>query len=76
VFLLRPIKPEKVVRLLEKLGFMIKRQKGSHVVLKKGSAMVVIPMHKGKDLKKGILRRIISHVGLSVEEFMNLLKRL
>jgi predicted RNA binding protein YcfA (HicA-like mRNA interferase family) len=74
--LLRPIKPEKVVRLLEKLGFVVERQKGSHMVLKKGSAMVVIPMHKGKDLKKGTLRRIISHLGLSVKEFMNLLRKL
>jgi len=30
---------------------------------------VVVPMHKGKDLGKGILRKIIKDAGISVDDF-------
>ena len=33
-----------------------------------------IPGHKGKDVKKGTLRDLIRDAGLSVEQFLNLIK--
>ncbi len=60
------------VRALEKVGFYIKRQEGSHIVLRRDVpfAQVVVPDHK--ELDKGTLRAIIKQVGLDVAEFIQL----
>ena len=42
-----------VVRALEKLGFISVRQKGSHVVLRRGSSGCVVPLHR--EIKIGTL---------------------
>ncbi len=34
------------VRALEKLGFLVARQKGSHVILRRGSTGCVVPLHR------------------------------
>lgn len=56
-----------VVRALERLGFEQVRQRGSHVVLKRGSAGCVVPLHK--EVRKGTLATIIRQAGLSLDEF-------
>jgi predicted RNA binding protein YcfA (HicA-like mRNA interferase family) len=71
-----PVVPARdVVRVAEKLGFVFDRQKGSHAVYLRASdhRRVVIPIHKGKDLKPGTLRGIIEDLGISVEEFVQML---
>jgi predicted RNA binding protein YcfA (HicA-like mRNA interferase family) len=50
------------------------RQKGSHRIYVKGNIGITIPYHN-KDLKKGTLRAIIKQSGLSVEEFLKLLRK-
>jgi predicted RNA binding protein YcfA (HicA-like mRNA interferase family) len=61
------------VKALEAAGFYAKRQKGSHVVLRRDEpfAQVVVPDHS--ELDSGTLRGIIRHAGLSVDEFLKLL---
>ena len=63
-----------VVRVVERLGFVFRRQSGSHAIYVRPSdqARVVIPMHKG-DLKRKTLRGIIYDMKVSVEEFNELL---
>ncbi|MEK6913774.1 MAG: type II toxin-antitoxin system HicA family toxin [Nanoarchaeota archaeon] len=39
------IKSREVVKLLEKKGFEIKRQNGTHVILEKNNKIVVVPVH-------------------------------
>jgi predicted RNA binding protein YcfA (HicA-like mRNA interferase family) len=60
-----------VIKALTKIGFEIKRRKGSHVVLQKEFIVFTVPLHK--TLKKGTLRAIIRQAGLTVEEFLELL---
>jgi predicted RNA binding protein YcfA (HicA-like mRNA interferase family) len=67
------LKPKEVIKVLEKLGFVFVRQKGSHRIYVKGNIVITIPYHN-KDLKKGTLRAIIKQAGLSVEEFLKLLR--
>jgi len=69
------LKPEQIIKALEKLGFKRHRQKGSHLIMvkEKMQCQPVIPMHN-KDMKKGTLRAIIRQVGLTVEEFLKLLE--
>jgi predicted RNA binding protein YcfA (HicA-like mRNA interferase family) len=67
------LKSREVIKVLEKLGFVFVRQKGSHRIYVKGSIGITIPYHT-KDLKKGTLKAIIKQTGLSVEEFLKLLR--
>lgn len=64
-----------VIRVADKLGFAFDRQKGSHAVYLRATDQrrLVIPVHKGRDLKPGTLRGLIDDMGLSIEEFLAML---
>ena len=55
-------------RALERLGFVFRRQSGSHVILRRGNPGCVVPMHR--EINRGTLKGILEHAGVSVEEFM------
>ena len=57
-----------VVKMLERLGFVQVRQRGSHVVMRRGGAGTVVPLHK--ELKTGTLAGIIRQAGLTQDEFL------
>ena len=59
------------VRTLEKLGFSIARQKGSHVILRRGGAGCVVPLHR--ELKTGTLSGVLKQAGITADEFMQAL---
>ncbi len=61
------------VKALTKMGFYLKRQEGSHMVLRRDDpfAQVIVPDHK--ELDRGTLRAIIRQAGLNVDEFTRLL---
>jgi predicted RNA binding protein YcfA (HicA-like mRNA interferase family) len=64
-----------LARVARRLGFELRRQKGSHAIYVRQSdgARVVIPMHAGRELKRKTLRGIIEDLRLSVEEFRDML---
>jgi predicted RNA binding protein YcfA (HicA-like mRNA interferase family) len=65
---------KQVITALEKLGFMVQRQKVSHVRLKDQNGRVVtVPNHANKTLGKGLLLKILKDAELSKEEFIDLL---
>ncbi len=67
---------EKVVKALSKAGFAVHHQKGSHVIMKHPAdpaLRVVVPVHKGKTLGKGLLLSLIKDSGLTMEKFLELL---
>jgi predicted RNA binding protein YcfA (HicA-like mRNA interferase family) len=67
---LRPAKPQTVQRVLEKLGFQLIRQSGSHAVFRHpDDRWTTVPLHPGKDVAKGTLRKIIKDAGISVDNF-------
>lgn len=57
-----------IVRALERLGFVQARQKGSHVIMKRGSVGTVVPLHR--EVKVGTLSGILRQAGVSAEEFL------
>lgn len=59
----------RVVRLLEKKGFLLERSSGSHRIYRHPEThkIVVVPFHK-KDLPKGTLLEILRQAGLRKEE--------
>ncbi len=60
------------VRALEKIGFYVKRQHGSHIILRRDNpfAQTVVPDHKERD--RGTLRAILRQTDTSVDEFSRL----
>jgi len=60
------------VRALERIGFRVVRQRGSHVVLKKSTAErevgCVVPLHR--ELAVGTLRGILRQAGVTSEELI------
>ena len=61
-----------MIRALEKDGFRMVRQKGSHVSLQKGIHKTVVPIHD--ELAKGTLIGILKQCGLTKEDLIALLK--
>lgn len=64
---------EQVVRALERLGWQVVRQRGSHVRLSHShrSAFLVVPLHR--ELKRGTLNGILKDAGIGREELRQLL---
>ncbi len=61
------------VNALQKIGFYLVRQRGSHMTLRRDDPFVRIVVPNHKTLKTGMLHRIIKDAGLTVEEFLELL---
>ena len=61
------------VKALNKIGFYLKRQEGSHMILRCDDpfGQIVVPDHK--ELDRGTLRAIIRQSGLGIDEFIKLL---
>jgi len=55
------------------LGFEDVRQRGSHLVMRRGESGCVIPMHA--EIKTGTLSGILKQAGVSVEDFIGALDR-
>lgn len=60
------------VKALTKAGFLIARQRGSHIVMyrEEPPAQITVPDHK--ELDRGTLRSIIRQAGMTVDEFVAL----
>lgn len=68
------VKPRQAIKALEKAGWRVHRQKGSHVSMYKEGVphLIVIPLH-AKDLPRGTLHGILEDAELTVEQFLELL---
>lgn len=67
------LKPQEVIRKLKRAGFEVDHITGSHyILLHPDGRRTVVPYHAGRDLKRGVLKAIITQVEMSVEEFIDL----
>ena len=65
------LKPEEIISALQKVGFRIVSQKGSHIKMKSDglvARIVIIPNHY--EVAKGTLHSILQQAGLLLEEFL------
>jgi predicted RNA binding protein YcfA (HicA-like mRNA interferase family) len=69
----RDLSGKEVIKSLKSVGFYFKRQKGSHIILRRDNpfAQVVVPDHKNVDT--GTLANILDGADLSVDEFIKLI---
>jgi len=64
-----------VIQVANKIGFVFDRQTGSHAVYvhEEKKLRIVIPIHKGNDIKPKTLKGIIEDMGITVDQFKELL---
>jgi predicted RNA binding protein YcfA (HicA-like mRNA interferase family) len=60
-----------VIKALNKIGFVVARQRGSHIILVKDERVIPVPRHN--QIKRGLLLEIIAEAGMTKEEFLKLL---
>ena len=65
------ISGSEIVRALQRLGFEVARQRGSHVILRRGASGCVVPNHR--EVKVGTLAGVLRQAGVSAEEFISAL---
>ncbi len=69
------IKADKIIRLVEKLGFNLVRQSGSHKIFRNDKGgRITIPFHSKKVLHPKLINQVIKDLDLTREEFVKLLK--
>lgn len=59
---------KKIIRSLNKMGFTIVRQRGSHVFMQRGESTVTVPLHD--PVKKTTLKSILNQAGVSLEDLL------
>jgi predicted RNA binding protein YcfA (HicA-like mRNA interferase family) len=59
-----------LIAILQRAGWVVSRQDGSHTILKRtdGTGRIVVPVHS-KDVTPGTMRNIIRAAGFTVEAF-------
>ncbi len=60
----------KAVRVFEKLGWEMVRQRGSHIILVKEGENVTLSVPDHKEVAKGTLRSLIRSARLTVDQFV------
>jgi predicted RNA binding protein YcfA (HicA-like mRNA interferase family) len=65
------LKPREVAALLERLGFVETRQRGSHRQYRHADGRATtVPFHGSRDISPTLLRKIACDIGLTVEELL------
>jgi predicted RNA binding protein YcfA (HicA-like mRNA interferase family) len=65
------LKPRVVIAILEKLGFAVARQRGSHKQFRHPDGRsTTVPVHGTRDISPVLLRQIAKDIGLTVDEFI------
>jgi predicted RNA binding protein YcfA (HicA-like mRNA interferase family) len=62
---------KKLIRALGKLGFVVIRQKGSHVILQRESNLITVPLHD--PIKKSTINAILKQADVTLEELLECL---
>ena len=71
---LKPVKADRLIRVLASVGFLPIRQSGSHVILRNADGrLIVVPVYSGEKIGRGLLLRILKEAGLTRERFLELL---
>lgn len=66
---LRGFSGRDVIKIFQRLGFVLTRIKGSHAVMRNVSKVCVVPLHN--ELATGTLRSVLRQADISPEEFLS-----
>ncbi|MFN5464054.1 MAG: type II toxin-antitoxin system HicA family toxin [Cyanobacteriota bacterium] len=62
---------KEIIRALERLGFQVMRQSGSHVVMRQGSRGCIVPLHP--QVKVGTLAGLLRQAQVDPKDFLDVL---
>jgi len=66
------LKPREVAAILERLGFIEVRQRGSHKQYRHPDGRgTTVPFHEGRDISPILLRKIAKDIGMATDEFLH-----
>lgn len=66
------LKPRQVIANLERLGFVLTRQKGSHKQFRHPDGRATtVPDHGSRDVSPILLRQICKDIRVTIDEFMS-----
>jgi len=67
------VKPRALVRALERMGFqLLRKSKGSHWQFEHPDGRrATVPMHKGRDIGPGLLRKILRDIEVDPDGLKN-----
>jgi predicted RNA binding protein YcfA (HicA-like mRNA interferase family) len=66
------VRGERIVRALEKAGFKVARVTGRDHIMRHPNGAARRSLYQGGDVAKGALRRIVSDIGVTIEELQRL----
>lgn len=65
------LKAPEIIKIINKKGFIKVRQSGSHAIFRHDDGRrVTIPIHRNKDLGRGLLRQIMKDADISIEDIV------
>ncbi|MEI6789049.1 MAG: type II toxin-antitoxin system HicA family toxin [bacterium] len=66
------LKPREVIAILDAIGFVEVRQRGSHRQFRHSDGRcTTVPFHQGRDLSPILLRQIAKDIDLTIDEFLH-----
>ena len=68
------LKPKEVIKVFEKFGWEVARQKGSHIIMIKAGNIATLSIPNHSEVARGTLRSLITKAGLTIDEFSEILK--
>ena len=70
------MKAKDLAKILQKLGFVFKRKKGSHMFFEHvDGRTTTLPNHPAEDVDRGLLNKIVKHdLQMNREEFLKYIK--
>ena len=67
-----PIRPQKLIKIVEFLGFQQRDAEGSHLFFRHADGRTTVIPQKKKELSRGLLRKILNDIQLPIEEYEKL----
>ena len=65
------LRPAAVVKIFQKLGWDVARQRGSHIIMTKPGHLATLSIPDHSEVARGTLRGLISKAGLTVDQFLD-----
>ena len=66
---------KEMLDFLRRQGFSVVRVRGSHYVVNRGTVYTTVPVHAGRTLKIGTMRKILRDIDMEPDEFQRLLRQ-
>ncbi|MBX3334433.1 MAG: type II toxin-antitoxin system HicA family toxin [Nitrospira sp.] len=64
------LSPSDVIKMFQRLGWQVVRQKGSHIIMTRPGHIATLSIPNHQEVARGTLRSLIAKAGLTVEQFL------